>query len=251
VLVLTSWPRLSLTTFRSWWTIATIGAKDCKLRGFWGPAMNCIVNVRMGVLALVWAATLVGRAGAGPMAEYRIGPLDSLDVTVFQIQDLSLKKVQVDAGGRLRLPLIGAVDAGGRTAAELSADIAARLREKYLQDPQVAVVVVEALTQKVTVEGAVNEAGVFPLKGRTGLLEAVAEAKGESRTGNPRRVAIVRNVDGAPHAARFDLTAIRAGRARDPEVVAGDTVVVDGSRAGILWRNLVETLPALVVFSYL
>ena len=203
------------------------------------------------MLALVMAVTSAGWAAADPMAEYRIGPLDSLDITVFQIQDLSLKKAQVDSHGQLRLPLIGAVTAAGRTAAELSADIAARLGEKYLQDPQVSVLVVEALSQRVIVEGAVNEAGVFPLKGRTGLLEAVAEAKGESRTGNPRRVAIVRSIDGAPHAARFDLAAIRSGRARDPEIVAGDTVVVDGSRAGMLWRNLVETLPALIVFSYL
>ena len=213
--------------------------------------MNRCGDARAGVLALLVAAGIAVEAVAEPMAEYRIGPLDSLDVVVFQIADLSLKKVQVDASGQLRLPLIGAVTAGGRTAAELSADIAARLGEKYLQNPQVSVVVVEAVSQKVTVEGAVNEAGVFQLKGRTGLLEAVAEAKGESRTGNPRRVAIVRSIEGAPHAARFDLTAIRAGHARDPEVVAGDTVVVDGSRAGMLWRNLVETLPALIVFSYL
>jgi polysaccharide export outer membrane protein len=208
-------------------------------------------HVRAGAMALVLAGVAVAGSPAAPIAEYRIGPLDSLDITVFQIQDLSLKKVQVDAQGQLRLPLIGAVTAGGRTAAELSAAIAARLREKYLQDPQVSVVVADALSEKVVVEGAVNESGVFPLKGRTGLLEAVAEAKGESRTGNPRRVAIVRTVDGEPHAALFDLAAIRSGRARDPEVMAGDTVVVDGSRAGMLWRNLVETLPALIIFSYL
>jgi polysaccharide export outer membrane protein len=213
--------------------------------------MDHVGEARTGLLGLVAAATVVWGACAQSLSEYRIGPLDSLDITVFQIQDLSLKKVQVDSQGQLRMPLIGSVTAGGKTAAELSADIAARLGERYLQDPQVSVVVVEALSQKVSVEGAVNEAGVFQLKGRTGLLEAVAEAKGESRTGNPRRVAIVRNVDGAPHAALFNLVAIRAGRARDPEVMAGDTVVVDGSRASMLWRNLVETLPALIVFSYL
>lgn len=205
----------------------------------------------MGALALALAVVIAGRASAQPVAEYRIGPLDSLDITVFQVKDLTLQKAQVDAAGQIRLPLIGAVTAGGRTAAELSADIAARLGERFLQNPQVSVVVVEAVSQKVSVEGAVNEAGVFSLKGRTGLLEAIAEAKGESRTGNPRRVAIVRSVDGAPHAALFDLVAIRTGRARDPQVVAGDTVVVDGSRSGMLWRNLVETLPALIIFSYL
>jgi len=208
-------------------------------------------TARLRILPLVLAMMVVGRAAAQPMAEYRIGPLDSLDITVFQVKDLSLQKAQVDAGGQIRFPLIGAVTAGGRTAAELSAEIAARLGEKYLQNPQVSVMVVEAISQKVSVEGAVNEAGVFPLKGRTGLLEAIAEAKGESRTGNPRRVAIVRSVGGAPHVALFNLQAIRTGRARNPEILAGDTVVVDGSRAGMLWRNLVETLPALIVFSYL
>jgi polysaccharide export outer membrane protein len=204
-----------------------------------------------GLLALVALVAVVGAAEAQPIADYRIGPLDSLDVTVFEVKDLSLQKVRVDASGRIRLPLIGAVTAGGRTAAELSADIAARLGERYLQAPQVSVAVVEAVSQKMIVEGAVNEAGVFELAGRTGLMEAVARAKGESRTGDPRRVAIVRSVDGAPRAARFDLTAIRAGLARDPEVLAGDTVVVDSSRKGSLWRNFVETLPALVVFSSL
>jgi polysaccharide export outer membrane protein len=212
--------------------------------------MDLSTSLLSAGLAAVLAVVACGGTRA-QSTEYRIGPLDSLDVTVFQVQDLSLKKAQVDARGQLHLPLIGAVTAEGRTATELSTDIAARLGEKYLQSPEVSVVVVEALSQKVSVEGAVNEAGVFPLKGRTGLLEAVAEAKGEARTGNPRRVAIVRTVNGAPHAALFDLTAIRAGRARDPEVFGGDTVVVDGSRAGMLWRNLVETLPALVVFSYL
>lgn len=209
------------------------------------------------ILRAMAAAGLLALCGAGARAQsdageaYRIGPLDRLDITVFQVKDLSLQKAQVDAGGQLRFPLIGAVTAGGRTAAELSADIARRLGERYLQSPQVAVVVTEAVSQRVSVEGAVNEAGVFELKGRTGLMEAVARAKGKSRTANAHRVAIVRSVDGAPHAARFDLLAIRAGRARDPEVLAGDVVVVDGSPVKTLWRGFVEALPGLFVFSYI
>lgn len=184
-------------------------------------------------------------------SDYRIGPLDRLDVSVFEAKELGVERAQVDASGRLLLPLIGPVTAEGRTTAELAAEIAARLGESYLRSPHVTVSVDEAVSQKISVEGAVNEAGVFELKGRTGLMEAVARAKGELRTANPHRVAIVRLVDGAPRAARFDLATIREGRARDPEVFAGDTVVVDGSAVKGLWRGLVETLPALVVFSYL
>ena len=212
-----------------------------------GGEARAVAAAMLGIaLALACGPTL-----AQTRADYRIGPLDSLNITVFQVKDLTLEKAQVDAGGQIRLPLIGAVTAGGRTAAELSGDIARRLGETYLQAPQVSVVVSEAVSQKVSVEGAVNEAVVFELKGRTGLMEAVARAKGESRTANPRRVAIVRTVEGAPRAASFDLVAIRAGKARDPEVVAGDTVVVDGSAIKGIWRGLVETLPTLIVFSYL
>lgn len=213
--------------------------------------MDCMRGACAGALnlALATALTLAGQAKAD--ADYRIGPLDRLDITVFQIKDLTLEKVQVDAAGEIRMPLIGSVTARGRTATELSSDIAVRLAERYLQSPQVLVVVAEAVSQKVSVEGAVNEAGVFDLKGRTGLMEAVARAKGESRTANLRRVAIVRSVNGTPRSATFDLIAIRSGRARDPEVLAGDTVVVDGSAAKSLWRGVVETLPSLIVFSYL
>lgn len=108
----------------------------------------------------------------------------------------------------------------------------------------------EAVSQKVSVEGAVNEAGVFDLKGRTSLMEAVARAKGTSKTANLHRVTIVRAVNGAPHAATFDLAAIRAGRAGDPEILANDVVVVEDSRAKTLWRGVIETLPALIVFAY-
>lgn len=183
--------------------------------------------------------------------DYRIGALDRLNITVFQIKDLTVEKMQVDAGGRILLPLIGSVIARGKTTTELSDEIATRLAGKYLQSPQVSVTVEEAVSQKVSVEGAVNEAGVFELKGRTSLLEAVARAKGAAKNANLHRVTIIRSVDGAPHAATFDLAAIGQGRARNPEVFGNDVVIVDGSKAKDLWKGIVEVLPALYVFSFL
>src|SRR5665213_2947805 len=76
------------------------------------------------------ASTTAGPApislSAGPL-DYRIGPLDRLNITVFQVKDLTFEKLQVDAAGDVRLPLIGAVAAAGRTADELAAEIARRL----------------------------------------------------------------------------------------------------------------------------
>ena len=183
--------------------------------------------------------------------DYRIGSLDKLNITVFQIKDLTIEKMQVDASGQILLPLIGPVVAKGKTTTELSAEIAHKLGEHYLQSPQVSVTVEEAVSQKVSVEGAVNEAGVFELKGRTSLLEAVARAKGVSKNANTHRVTIIRNIDGVPHAARFDLAAIGAGRARNPEVVGNDVVIVDGSQTKGVWRGLIESMPALYLLSFL
>ncbi|MGH6993843.1 MAG: polysaccharide biosynthesis/export family protein [Caulobacteraceae bacterium] len=184
-------------------------------------------------------------------ADYRIGPLDKLDITVFEVKDLSIDKLEVDASGRILLPLIGSLVAEGKTTSELSAEIAARLAKSYLQDPQVSVVVEEAAGQKVSVEGAVNEAGVFDLKGRTSLLEAVAMAKGTSKYANLHKVSIIRRIDGAERAATFDLSAIGSGKAPDPEVVGNDVVIVADSHAKDLWRGMVEALPAFIIFTYL
>lgn len=197
------------------------------------------------------AARIAAMAEPLPEAEYRIGALDKLDITVFEVKDLSVQKRQVDASGGIILPLIGKLVAKGKTTTELADEIAARLGEKYLQSPQVSVTVAEVLSRKVTVEGAVNEAGVFELKGRTSLLEAVARAKGVSKGANPHRVSIVRNVDGSPHAASFDLAAIGAGKAPNPEVEGDDIVIVDSSKAKSFWNGLVQALPALYVLNFL
>ena len=189
--------------------------------------------------------------GPSTAADYRIGPLDKLNIVVFQVKDLSVENLPVDASGQILLPLIGAVRAKGKSTAELSAQIADRLRERYLQSPQVSVTVAEAASQKVTVEGAVNDAGVFELKGRTSLLEAVALAKGVSKAANSHRVAIVRSVDGSPHAATFDLVAISGGKARDPEVIANDVIIVDTSRSKAFWHGMVEVIPAFYLFTFL
>lgn len=183
--------------------------------------------------------------------DYQIGALDKLNITVFQVKELTIDKLQVDAGGQILLPLIGSVVAKGKTTSALSAEIASRLSEHYLQSPQVSVTVEEAVSQKVSVEGAVTESGVFELKGRTSLLEAVARAKGFSKNANPHKVTIIRTVNGVPHAASFDLEKISAGKARNPEVIGNDVVIVDGSQTKSAWRGFIEAMPALYWLSFL
>lgn len=170
-------------------------------------------------------------------AEYRIGAQDQLEVNVFGIDDLK-RTVQVDSGGKIILPLVGTVQAGGRTAAELSGDIATALKAKYMKDPQVIVTIKEAQSQKVTVDGAVIQPGVYPLAGPTTLLQAVSLARGpDPKLANVKRVAIFRTVGGKRHSAFYDLQQIRTGAAEDPLVYGNDIVVVDTSGAKSFMQN--------------
>lgn len=187
---------------------------------------------------------------ATPTAEYRIGVGDKLSVRVFQVADLSFEELVVDTSGNINLPLIGAVRGAGRTAGEMSTDIASRLAARYLRDPQVTVTIMEAASQKITVDGAVTKPGVYEMRGSTSLLQAVAMAEGPSRVADLTKVAVFRTIDGRRSVALFDLSAIRQGRASDPQVLGDDVIVVDISRLSSGLREAVGALPALAAFAY-
>jgi polysaccharide export outer membrane protein len=183
-------------------------------------------------------------------AEYNIGVGDKLSIRVFQVEDLSFDELVVDTSGNINLPLIGAVRGSGRTAGEMSADIAGRLAAQYLRNPQVTVTVKEAASQKITVDGAVTRPGVYEMRGSTSLLQAVAMAEGPSRVADLTKVAVFRSIDGRRSVAVFDLSAIRQGRATDPQVLGDDVIVVDTSRLNSALREAVGALPAFAAFAY-
>ena len=187
---------------------------------------------------------------SAPQVEYQIGVGDKLDVRVFQVEDLSFEDLVVDTSGNINMPLIGAVRGAGRTAGEMSADIAQRLAARYLRNPQVTVTVKEAASQKITVDGAVTKPGVYEMRGSTSLLQAVAMAEGPTRVADLTKVAVFRNIDGRRSVAVFDLSAIRQGRASDPAVFGDDVIVVDTSRLSSALREVVSALPALTAFAY-
>lgn len=188
-----------------------------------------------------------GLADGRPL-DYRIGPLDVLAVTVFREPDLTAKDLQVDAGGNLVFPLIGSVAAAGKSANELSAEIARRLDERYLRNPQVSVVITSSVSQRVVVEGNVNEPGVYEIGGNATLLEALARAKSPTRVAKLDEVVIFRVVDGKRMGAVFDVAQIRNGGAPDPRIVGGDTVVVGFSALKGVFRDILTTAPLLNVF---
>ena len=117
------------------------------------------------------------------LSDYRVSPQDVLEINVFGFDKLS-RTVQVDGTGRISLPLIGAVTAAGKTVSEVEAEITRRLGGRYLQSPNVSVFVKESVGLRVTVEGAVKKPGVYQLKGKTTLLQALAMAEGINEIGD-------------------------------------------------------------------
>lgn len=186
-----------------------------------------------------------------PAGEYRIAPYDSLSVSVFQEPDLSTpanSPLQVDANGKISLPLIGSVPAVGKTTNELASVIASQLQGRYLKNPQVTVAVAGSAPQKLSVQGEVAQPGVFDIKGRTSLLEAIALAKGETKLASTREVAVFRNINGRRMGALFDLASIRRGIAADPELLPNDVVIVGRSAAKETWQNILSVNPLFGVF---
>lgn len=179
-------------------------------------------------------AASMAKSGA---LEYRIGVNDTLDISVFQIDELK-RSVIVDSGGWILLPLVGQIHARGRTPGELSGDIAEALKKTYMKDPQVIVSVKESQSQRVTIDGAVNQPGVYPLSGPTTLLQAVSLARGpDPKLANVKKVALFRTVNGTRRQALYDLTQIRRGKAEDPQIYANDIVVVDSSGGKSFLQN--------------
>jgi polysaccharide biosynthesis/export protein len=186
-------------------------------------------------------------AMAVPESQQRIGPLDKLRVNVFQVADLS-GEFQVDAAGNIQFPLIGTVAAQGKTPGELQQEITRLLSASYLNSPNVQVAVLEQSTQTITVDGAVREPGVLPIRGATTLMRAVALARGTTEDANPSRVLVFRTINGERMAAAFDLQSIRRAESEDPPIYGNDIVVVDGSNSRRMWRDILSTLPVLGMF---
>ncbi|MCW6537280.1 polysaccharide biosynthesis/export family protein [Sphingomonas lycopersici] len=173
-----------------------------------------------------------------------IGPLDLIQVDVFNVPELS-REIQVDASGKIVMPLIGEIDARGRTAGELSKTIEAALRGRYVRRPEVTVNIKNSVSQVVTIDGQVVEPGLYPVTNQMTLLRAIASAKGLSEFARQEDVVILRTVEGRKMAGLYDMGSIRRGLYADPPIYANDVIVVGDSPQRRLFRDLVAVSPLL------
>ncbi|MFZ1110091.1 MAG: polysaccharide biosynthesis/export family protein [Rhodomicrobium sp.] len=172
---------------------------------------------------------------------YKVGPRDTLDITVFKTPELT-KTVQVSEVGTFTYPLIGEVEAAGKTARQIESELVKRLGAKYLQNPQITVLVKDYNSQRVTLEGAIKKPGVYPLVGGLTLLQAIAQASGFEDTAD-HTVALFRQTNGKRLAARYDVSRIRDGQDEDPQLEAGDVIIVSTSDLKEGFSFVLKALP--------
>lgn len=174
-----------------------------------------------------------------------IGAFTELSVEVFGVSDLK-QEVLTDGEGKFTYPLIGAVEAAGKTTGEVAAEIEGRLAGRYVLNPRVTVnfkssqnpLLLQA--QAVTVDGQVNRPGQFPVIGKQTLMSAIALAGGTTDFSKLDDVLIFRTVGGQKYVGAFNLTAIRRGNYGDPEIFPQDVVIVGDSPQRRLMDNILK-----------
>jgi polysaccharide export outer membrane protein len=162
--------------------------------------------------------------------------------------ELTSENYFVDTTGYIQVPLAGEVIAAGRLPAQLRDDLIRRLGSRFIRDPQIAVIIAERRKTTFAVEGAVEQPGIFEASPGTTLLSAIAQARSPSNVARLDEVVVFRTVNGARMGARFDLRAIRNGADADPQILAGDTVVVGHSDLKGAWREFLQAAPVFNLF---
>jgi len=135
------------------------------------------------------AALPVVQAAYGD-SEFRLGPDDVIEVSVDQEKELCAT-VPVRPDGKISIPLIGEMPASGKTAIELQKEISIRYA-KFISEPAVTVVVKEVNSPKVSVLGEVKNPGMYKIKDRATLLDAIAMAGGLTEYAKRDKVTLIR-----------------------------------------------------------
>ena len=170
------------------------------------------------------SATLPAKDAAG--SNYLIGAQDVLDINVWKEPELT-KTVPVRPDGKISLPLLNDVQAGGLTPTQLSQSITEKLK-RYIAEPQVTVIVTIMNSQRVYLIGQVMRPGAYPLLPGMTVLQAISSGGGLAQFANSKKIFLTRTEDGKPKKYMFNYKDVMEGRAPDQDIPlkAGDTIVV-------------------------
>lgn len=205
---------------------------------------------------VIGATTIAPRADFGQAGytfkaptTYALRSTDVISINVFREPDFSLSDVRVGVDGVVSMPMLGALQVGGLTTTQVEAMVTQKLAASGLKSPRVAVNISEYASHLVTVEGAVNTAGVYQFQPGARLSSAIAMARGTVRESKVDQIAVFRTRDDGIYLAKFDYGAIKQGTMLDPVLEPNDRVVVGVNGLSVAWQDALKTIPALGIFA--
>lgn len=175
--------------------------------------------------AVLWMVAM-SAAGSVFAGEYQIQPGDVLTISVWREPELQVDAV-VRPDGFIAVPLIGDVEAHGRSVPSLRNDITERMR-KFIPDASVNVATKQLLGNKIYVLGKVNRPGEYLLNRDVDVIQALSMAMGTAKFAATDRILILRRGPQGQEAVPFNLDEVQDGEALEQNIVlrSGDVVVV-------------------------
>jgi len=158
--------------------------------------------------------------------EEALGPGDTFDVSVYGEADLSGKH-RVANDGSFNFPLVGRIEVAGDGPADVAEKIRAALVERdVLRAPNVSVTIVEQVSRRVSVLGAVVRPGGYPIVTGMTALQAIGAAGGLTALARGDGVVLTRRVGGALKRFNVPIESISEGESEDVPLEAGDILFV-------------------------
>jgi len=188
------------------------------------------------------------RTQGGPSTDYPIGSGDVLEISVPAMEEIQAQTVRVSGEGTIGLPLIGVVQVGGLTEAEIREELKRRLEERYMYNPQVNIFVREYRSRQVAVVGAVDKPGLYSLASDTDtLLDVLSLAGGVTSEAAPR-ILFIPAGSGEEKNSKALAAALPVSldsRDSSPPVLKGtDPIVIDLQNLANGGNQISLTLPA-------
>lgn len=169
---------------------------------------------------------VVPAPGVNVPPEYTIGADDVLSIVFWRDKELTAE-VTVRPDGKISLPLLNDIQASGLTPGQLR-DRIVEESKKYVEDPNVTVVVKDIKSRKVFIAGEVRKPGPYLLTASTTVLQMISIAGGLADYAKPDKISVVRVENGKPVSFKFNYKEVSEGKKlnQNIELKPGDTIIV-------------------------
>ena len=196
-----------------------------KLRSQTPVVMMCLVALAASSSTI--RTQDLAESSSSSSADYVLGVEDRLSLSVWKEPDLT-RTVIIRPDGKITSPLVGDIQAAGRTAKQLTADLTTAL-SRFVKEPVVTVTVEEINNFRIYVLGEVEKQGALVLHRPTRLLEAIALSGGLSQYANRSDVVLIRYDDDKESRTRIDYRKIVSGQKSELNIFLrpGDTIIVN------------------------